>query len=71
MATPTLKAIPVSGPTPSFAEPVEIYDLPAGGSGLPPAMNEITGTIPGITGGDLQTILNAISDRLRLLEAKP
>lgn len=30
MATPTLKAVPVSGPTPSFAEPVEIYELPAG-----------------------------------------
>lgn len=30
MATPTLKAVPVSGPTPSNAEPVEIYELPSG-----------------------------------------
>lgn len=33
MATPTLKAVPVSGPAPSYAEPVEIYDLPSGGGG--------------------------------------
>ena len=30
MATPTLKAVPVTGAAPSFAEPVEIYDLPSG-----------------------------------------
>lgn len=42
MATPTLKAVPVSGPTPSFAEPVEIYDLPTGG-GAPPAWGDVTG----------------------------
>lgn len=31
MATPTLKAVtPPAGPTPSSAEPVIIYDLPAG-----------------------------------------
>lgn len=41
MATPTLKAVPVTGPAPSFAEPVEIYDLPAGG-GAPPAWGDVT-----------------------------
>ena len=33
MATPTLKAVPVTGPAPSYAEPVEIYDLPSGEGG--------------------------------------
>lgn len=34
MATPTLRAVtPPAGATPSFAEPVIIYDLPAGGGG--------------------------------------
>lgn len=66
MATPTLKAVPVSGPAPSFAEPVEIYDLPTGGGA--PTFAELPGTVSGVTGAHLQAILNAIATRVKALE---
>lgn len=67
MATPTLRAIPVTGPTPSFAEPVEIYGLAAGVG--PESFSDITGTVPGATGDDLQEILADIVSRLATVES--
>lgn len=49
MATPTLKAVtPPAGPTPSSAEPVIIYDLPAGGGGST-AWADVTGVPVALT----------------------
>ncbi len=67
MATPTIRAVPVTGPTPSFAEPVEIYDLPAGVG--PASFSQMTGSVPGATGDDLQEILANIVTRLATVEA--
>lgn len=66
MATPTLRAVAVTGPTPSFAEPVEIYDLTGGGGA--PEFSELAGSVPGVTGADLQAILNALATRVKALE---
>lgn len=57
MATPTLRAVAVTGPAPSFAEPVEIYDLPAGGA-TAPTWGEVTdkpATFPPTTGATATT----------------
>lgn len=67
MATPTLRAVPVTGAAPSFAEPVEIYGLPSGSS--PESFSQIPGSVPGVVGDDLQAILSDIVARLTIVES--
>lgn len=61
MATPTLKAVtPPAGPTPSSAEPVIIYDLPAGGGGAVTAADITDATA---VGRDVLTAATAAAAR--------
>lgn len=51
---------------PSGAVPINIYGVPAG---QVPTFAQIPGTVSGITGADLQAILEDISTRLAAVEA--
>lgn len=68
MSTSSLQYVAPTGDAEDQAlapQPVVIYDLPGGTA---PAFTAITGSVAGVSGANLQAILNDIATRLAAVE---